>query len=167
MATPYSFQVTRVTERTVERDGQLLLVPDYEIESYWVRLRGQEAIGMDEVLALDHDHATCKQFHSELKSDLDLERLPSGKMKTNTLMLALGAFVYHLLRLIGQDILSDPRHLLHHKVKRRRIKMIIQTVITMAGRLVRNARRLWMKLARRNGFSEPIWQVYHRWIAEG
>ncbi len=126
-------QITQATERTMERNGQLMLVPDDEVESYWVRLEGYEHVRMGDVLALYHDHATCEQFHSELKSDLDLERLPSGKMKTNTLVLVMGAFVYNLLRLIGQNLLSDPRHPLHHKVKRRRIKTIIQTVITMAG----------------------------------
>ncbi|AKP46252.1 IS1380 family transposase [Bacillus smithii] len=156
-------QVTQVTERTMERNGQLMLVPDYEVESYWVRLKGYEHVRMSDVLALYHDHATGEQFHSELKSDLDLERLPSGKMKTNALVLVMGAFVYNLLRLIGQDLLSDPRHPLHHKVKRRRIKTIIQTVITMAGRLVRRSRQIWMKRTRRSGYSEPLLNVYQKW----
>ncbi|ANB61079.1 IS1380 family transposase [Anoxybacteroides amylolyticum] len=157
------FQVTQVTERTMERNGQLLFVPDYEVESYWVRLEGYDHMHMQDILALYHDHATCEQFHSELKSDLDLERLPSGKMKTNALVLVIGALVYNLLRLIGQDILSDPRHPLHHKVRRRRIKTIIQTVITMAGRLVRRSRQIWMKLTRRSGYSEPLLNVYMKW----
>ncbi|OKO95482.1 Mobile element protein [Geobacillus proteiniphilus] len=57
--------------------------------------------------------------------------------------------------------MSDPRHPLHHHVKRYWIKTIIQTVITMAGRLIRSARRFWMKLTRRNGYSEPVWYVYN------
>ncbi|NNU99975.1 IS1380 family transposase, partial [Geobacillus sp. DSP4a] len=54
-------------------------------------------------------------------------------------------------------------HPLHHKVKRRRIKTIIQTVITMAGRLVRRSRQIWMKLTRRSGYSEPLLNVYQKW----
>ena len=30
-----------------------------------------------------HDHATCEQFHAELKSDLDFEKVPSGKYLTH------------------------------------------------------------------------------------
>jgi len=40
------------------------------------------------VIALYRDHATCEQFHSEFKTDLDLERLPSGKFDTNDLVIA-------------------------------------------------------------------------------
>ncbi|MBE2907442.1 IS1380 family transposase, partial [Anoxybacillus flavithermus] len=54
-------------------------------------------------------------------------------------------------------------HPLHHKVKRRRIKTIIQTVITMAGRLVRRSRQIWMKLTRRSGYSEPLLNIYIKW----
>ncbi|MEJ2326863.1 MAG: hypothetical protein P8Y25_08590 [Chromatiaceae bacterium] len=34
------------------------------------------------------EHATSGQFHSELKPDLDIERLPPGKFTTNALLLA-------------------------------------------------------------------------------
>jgi hypothetical protein len=34
------------------------------------------------------EHATSGQFHSELKPDLDIERLPPGKFATNALLLA-------------------------------------------------------------------------------
>ena len=37
---------------------------------------------------------------------LDLERLPSGKFATNALIMALGAFAYNILRLIGQRACS-------------------------------------------------------------
>ncbi|WP_274522435.1 hypothetical protein [Ectothiorhodospira variabilis] len=31
----------------------------------------------DDIIALYRGHATCEQFHSEFKTDMDLERLPS------------------------------------------------------------------------------------------
>ncbi len=37
---------------------------------------------------------TSKQFHSELKTDLRLERFPSGKFRTNELVLLLGMVAY-------------------------------------------------------------------------
>ena len=36
-----------------------------------------------QIIALYADHGTHEQFHSEFKTDLDLERPPSGKFDTN------------------------------------------------------------------------------------
>jgi hypothetical protein len=62
-----------------DQNGQILLVPDIEFESYWTTLD----LEPEEIIDLYHGHGTCEQFHSELKTDLDLERLPSGKFSTN------------------------------------------------------------------------------------
>ncbi len=40
-----------------------------------------------EVIRLYQDHGTHEQFHSKFKTDLDLERLPSGKFATNDCVL--------------------------------------------------------------------------------
>jgi hypothetical protein len=66
-------RVTRVVERTIDRRGQTLLVPELEIEGWWTSLDHPDATIID----LYRDHATSEQFHSEFKTDLDLERLPS------------------------------------------------------------------------------------------
>jgi len=50
---------------------------------------------------------TSEQFHSELKTDLDLERLPAGKFDTNNLVLHAGVFAYNLLRIMGQESLKE------------------------------------------------------------
>ena len=39
-----------------------------------------------EVIGLYHAHGECEQFHSEIKTDMDMERLPSGKFETNELV---------------------------------------------------------------------------------
>ena len=57
------------------------------------------------LIALYHAHGESEQFHSELKSDMNLERLPSGKFKTNALALELGMIAYNILRMIGQESL--------------------------------------------------------------
>ena len=80
--------VFKVTERTIEANGQqTLLVPRLEVDTYWISLLDAEAA---RVIELYHAHGTSEQFHSELKTDLDLERLPSGKFQTNELVLLLG-----------------------------------------------------------------------------
>jgi hypothetical protein len=101
--------VVRVTERTIDKKGQHLLVPEIEIEGWWTSLE----VPMADVIELYKHHGTHEQFHSEIKTDLDLERLPSGKFDTNDAVVHLAAFAYNCLRLIGQfgltgDALADP-----------------------------------------------------------
>jgi hypothetical protein len=78
-------RVVRVTERTIDKHGTRLLVPDIEIEGWWTSL-GECACSDEKIIALYCDHATSEQFHSEFKTDLDIERLPSGKFATNDLV---------------------------------------------------------------------------------
>ena len=68
-------RIVRVTERTADRHGQMRLTPDITLEGWWTDLN----LEPEQVIALYRDHATSEQFHSEFKTDLDLERLPSGK----------------------------------------------------------------------------------------
>ncbi len=85
----YQFKrVMRAVERTIDRFGQILLAP--EIEGWWTPLDQP----MKQVIGLYEDHGTSEQFHSEIKSDLDMERLPSGKFATNALILTLGGLSY-------------------------------------------------------------------------
>ncbi len=64
-------QVYKVVERTIDKHGQILIIPEVKFERYWTTLD----IEPEEVIALYHEHGTCEQFHRELKTDLDLERL--------------------------------------------------------------------------------------------
>ena len=64
-----------VIERLYDDDGNRLLVPEIEVNPYWTNL----ICSADEVIDLYHAHGTSEQFHSELKSDMGVEQLPSGK----------------------------------------------------------------------------------------
>jgi hypothetical protein len=66
-------RVIRVTERSSTRTVRLL-VPDIAIEGCWTSL-GECVCADTKVFALYSDHATPEQFHSEFKTDLDIERL--------------------------------------------------------------------------------------------
>ena len=54
-----------------------------------------------DIVKLYQGHGTHEQFHSEFKTDLDLERLPSGKFATNDLVLSLAVLAFNILRAIG------------------------------------------------------------------
>lgn len=49
-----------------------------------------------------HAHGESEQYHSELRTDMDVERLPSGKFETNELVLELSLIAYNILRMMGQ-----------------------------------------------------------------
>jgi len=134
-------RVMRVVERTIDRKGQILVLPDIEVEGWWTSL----AFPDDQIIALYRGHATCEQFHSEFKTDMDLERLPSGKFDTNTLVMAAGTFVYNVLRWIGLVGLLGPHAPVRHAAKRRRIRTVVQELITLPAQLVWHARRLILR----------------------
>ena len=46
------------------------------------------------------------QYHSEIKTDIDVERLSSGKFESNKLVLELTMIAYNILRIIGQESLE-------------------------------------------------------------
>jgi hypothetical protein len=162
--------VFEVIQRTITADGQRLLVPDIEIATWWTSL-GPRTASPREVIALYHQHGTSEQFHSEIKSDLALERLPSGKFATNALMLSLGLVAYNVLRLCGQTALEESDHLppasrmpLAKPVFRRRLRSVIQDLMYFAARLIRHAHRWGLSLWRSNPW-RPVWEsVYRRFL---
>ena len=105
-ATNPARRVYRLSERTIDKHGNALLLPEYVLEGWTTTLPGR--FGPAEIVALYADHATHEQFHAEFKSDMDLERLPSGKFDTNYLVCRFAAVAMNLLRLIGQNTLNEP-----------------------------------------------------------
>ena len=136
-------RIVRVTERTADRHGQMRLTPDITLEGWWTDLN----LEPEQVIALYRDHATSEQFHSEFKTDLDLERLPSGKFATNALIMALGGFAYNILRAIGQMGLLGQFAPIRHPARRRRIRTVIQELIYLAARLISTGRRLILRFS--------------------
>lgn len=141
----YRFRrVMRAVERTIDCKGQLLLIPDIELEGWWTTLDLPDK----QIIRLYEDHGTSEQFHSEIKSDMDLERLPSGKFATNALILSLGGLAYNILRSIGQIGLLGEKTPVRHPAKRRRIKTVMQELMYLAARLVKTGRRLKLLFGR-------------------
>uniref|UniRef100_UPI000A40DBE0 transposase n=1 Tax=Vreelandella aquamarina TaxID=77097 RepID=UPI000A40DBE0 len=87
-------------------------------------------------------HATHEQFHSEIKTDLDLERLPSGKFATNDLILHLAQLAYNILRLMGQLGMTGELSPVRHPAKRRRIRTVLQELVHRAALVIHKARQI-------------------------
>jgi hypothetical protein len=151
-------RVMRVIERTIDKRGQRLLVPEIEIEGWWTSLW----FDAETIIALYADHGTSEQYHSEFKTDLDIERLPSGKFATNALVLACAVLAYNILRWIGQNGLLGADAPPRHRAKRRRIRTVMQELMYLAARLIHSARRL--KLA--FGFACPVVPIFRRLYAQ-
>ena len=138
-------RVIHLIERTIDRHGQTLLMPELEIEGWLTSLE----LPAEQIVALYQAHGTHEQFHSEFKTDLDLERLPSGKFATNDLVLSLAVLAFNILRAIGQATLIDPDSPVRHPAKRRRLRTVMQEIIGLAARVIHHARRLTLGLGER------------------
>lgn len=149
-------RVYRLTERTIDKHGVVLLFPEYVLEGWTTTL--PEKFDASEIIALYCDHATHEQFHSEFKTDMDLERLPSGKFDTNYLVCQLAAVAMNLLRLIGQNTLNEPNSPVRHAAKRRRIRTVMQEMMFKAARMIRHAGRWILGL----GESDSGFAVFER-----
>ena len=151
--------VYEIIERTMDRDGQFLLEPDIECNTIWTNLGWTD----DEVIAGYHAHGECEQYHSEIKTDMDVERLPSGKFETNELVLELTVLAYNILRLIGQESLKSKRApKSKHPVKRRRIRTVISNLIQIAGHLTIHGRQVVLALGQSNVWRQAFMDVYNR-----
>jgi len=157
-------RVIRVTVRTIDKTGQRLLVPEITLEGWWVSL-GEVACSNQKVIELYNDHATSEQFHSEFKTDLDIERLPSGKFATNDLVMTHAVLAYNILRWIGLVGLMGEDSPVRHPAKRRRLRTVMQELIYVAARVFESGRRLVLKFSQACPAFPSFEAVYHKLAA--
>jgi hypothetical protein len=153
-------RVMRIVERTIDKHGQHLVIPEIEVEGWWTSLWNDN----QGVIGLYADHGTSEQFHSEFKTDMDIERLPSGKFATNELVLACSVLTYNILRWIGQNGLIGPDAPLRYPAKRRRIKTVMQALIYLASKFTEIGRRLKITFGKRCCVRDIFECLYHRLI---
>lgn len=151
--------VYEVIERTIDRSGQILLTPDIELNTWWTNLGWTD----DDIITSYHSHGECEQYHSEIKTDMDVERLPSGKFTTNELVLELTVIAYNLLRMIGQESLKHKPDR-KHRIKRRRIRTVIGNLILCASHITQHARKKFLALGRSNAWRYGFMQIWLRFL---
>ena len=120
----------------------------------------------DAIIASYKAHATSEQYHSEVKTDMHMELLPSHYFATNKAFLALSAIAFNILRLIGDKALrvDSTSSLQHHKnspIKRIRHATVIRTFINVPCQFIRHARRLILKL----GKASPVFFTFEKLLA--
>ena len=141
--------VYRVVRRSIDKKGQPLLIDQISVESYWTNL-GESA---QDIIELYHDHGTSEQYHSELKSDLDLERFPSQSYASNELFLSLGVHAYNLLRSLDEQaraVREEQEESWPQRIKavaRRRVGSVVRDLIQVASKWVSHSGKRVLKLA--------------------
>ena len=139
------FVVVELVERLTEPNGQGLLTPDIKLSTWWTNLPESEA----DCVQLYRNPCTSEQLHSELYSDMGVERLPSGKFATNALVLNLAALSFNCLRIIGQNSLRLTELLPRtFNVARRRLRSVMQDLIHIACKVVSHANTKTLKFGR-------------------
>jgi hypothetical protein len=135
--------VFEITERTISKEGNMLLIPEIEVKLWWTNLNEKA----ETIIRLYKDHATSEQFHSELKSDMGVERMPSGKFSVNSILLQLSNIAFNILRFMGQTVLSAPEILpVVLERKRMRLGKVIRDLIHIACKIVRHGGKYIMNV---------------------
>ncbi len=148
--------VYEIIEHTTDKNGQMFLMPQIEVNTYWTSL----GVSDEEVIELYHNHAICEQYHSELKSDMNVERLPSGKFDTNSLILMLAMIAFNINRIIGVEIMKGKDTPVRHStVQRRRVRTIIENILTIAGHFTEHARKFMLSLGRSNAWRNTFMRL--------
>ena len=125
----------QVTERTINKHGQVLLVPEITVEGWWTNMDLAE----EKIISLYKNHGLSEQFH-----------------------MALGAFAYNILRFIGQLGLLGEKSPVRHPGKRRRLKTVMQELMYLAARLIASGRRLRLRFSRHCPAFQASTDVYGR-----
>lgn len=146
--------VYEITERSIDKHGQHLFPADIEVNMWDVNVEFSD----HDIITLYHAHGESEQFHSEVKTDMDLERFPSGKFNTNELVLELAMYAYNILRMIGDESIG-PGHPMRHPVKRRRIGTVIKNLVMMACHVTKHARKSKIGLGGSNVWRESFLKV--------
>ena len=136
--------------------GQYFIVPDIELGTYWTNT----SLPDETVIDLYHAHGESEQYHSEIKTDMDVKRLPSGKFGSNKLVLELTMIAYNILRIIGQESLKKKDAPGRKKIHRRRIRTVISNLMQFAGHLTEHAGRLVLSIGRSNRWRFTFKRLY-------
>lgn len=148
------FMAIEATVRTILANGQYLLgAGEVDLSSYWTNM----PCSVMECVQLYHDHATSEQFHSEFKSDMGIELLPSGKMATNALILGLASIAFNILRFIGDAGLTTPEK--EDDPKRMRLRKVLLFFIKIGCKVVNHANTLWLKVSRDFAYFDSLRRI--------
>jgi len=136
--------------------GEKLLIPHRSLHMWRTNLP-KSKYSAKRIIDLYKDHGTSEQFHSEFKSDLNIERLPSYKYLTNQLVLHVSQITFNILRIIGEKsiILTQSKH------KRKRLRTVILKIIYTPCWFTRKNNKWTIFLPRNHPSSDLMLNIYN------
>lgn len=148
-----------IIERSIDKHGQHLFPTEIEANTWWTNLDATD----DAVTGLYHAYGECEQYHSEIKTDMDVERLPSGKIETNELVFELIIIAYNILRMLGQESLKSKKSpKTKHPVKHRQLRTVISNLVLIAGHVTTHERKVILALGCSNVWRYAFMDQYQR-----
>jgi len=129
-------RVHRLTELTFDKNS-VVQVPGYILDGWAMTLPGK--FSPIDIIALYCDHVTPAQFHSKFNTDVDLERLPSGKFDTYYSLCQMAAFAMSLLRIMARNARNEADAPPRCTSKRRQIRAVKYVVMFKATRMIKHA----------------------------
>ena len=122
-----------------------------------------EEKGAYAVLQWHNQRGQSENYHKELKIGFGMEKMPCGESSANAVYFRIGVIAYNLF--IGFKRLAGPESWVSHTISTFRWKLV-QT----AGRMVRHAGRVFLKLAvsceQLIRFREIRHRCFDLWVAE-
>ncbi len=140
-------------------NGQPLLIP-YRSIHMWRTNLPKTKYNPQQVIELYKDHGTSEQFHSEFKTDLDIERLPSSKFKTNQLYMAIAQIGFNLIRIIGDKAVRLKILKINDNRSRIRIRTVMLKIILQPCKFIRKHKKWTISLPRPNPLSSIFYRLY-------
>lgn len=129
-----------IVKREVRRQGELFDGANgyfyHAVASNWP----EEKKNSHEVLAWHNQRGQAENFNKELKSGFGMEHMPCGQTWANAVWFRIGVIAYNLF--IGFKRLACPESWVRHTIATFRWRMI-----QIAGRIVRHAGRVMLKLS--------------------
>ncbi len=144
--------VYEIIKRTIAGNGQIYLLPDVEVNTWWDNTGYAE----EDVIELYHQHGTSEQYHAELKSEMNMERLPSGRFATNCLVHELSMVAYNVLRMLGLELAGMECVPMRQKADRRRFRTVICNIIRIPARVLKSGRRMRLDVGSSNLWSDAF-----------
>ena len=150
-----AYRIVRLERTFFDKNGQKLLVPSEEISMWWTNLY----LPAQEVIGLYNDHGTSEQYHSEMKTDLDMEKFPALSFAMNQVVHASAMVAFNVLRKMGLDAAAMDKR--RDSPLRLRIKTVIMEIVRTAGKFVYTGNEFFLKISERSPSFKFVEHLYH------
>ncbi|MBV1749651.1 MAG: transposase [Desulfomicrobium sp.] len=129
-------QIFEVTE-VLSKDGVFMMISEVRVCVLWTNLE----FDAGQALTLYRNRSTSEQHHGAFKTEMAMERPPSGKFCVNATFLRLGMLAYNMLRVASVDLVVARMQGLK-KANRRRTKTVMRSMMSICARITHYARKV-------------------------